>query len=68
MNKLSNMFEQVEETYRTCGTCGETKPLDQFYKDGKDNKGRVRYRRDCKDCYKQARILSALRNRKGGNK
>ena len=65
MSKLSDMFEQVDKTHRTCGTCGETKLLDQFYKDGKDSKGRVRYRRDCKDCYKRARIMSALR--KGGN-
>ena len=65
MDKLSDMFEQVDKTHRTCGTCGETKLLDQFYKDGKDSKGRVRYRRDCKDCYKRARIMGALR--KGGN-
>jgi len=65
MGKLSDMFEQVDKTHRTCSTCGETKPLDQFYKDGKDSKGRVRYRRDCKDCYKRARIMSVLR--KGGN-
>jgi len=56
----------MDKALRTCGTCGVTKPLDQFYKDGKDSKGRVRYRRDCKDCYKRARLTSALR--KGGNK
>ena len=65
MDKLSDMFEQVDKAHRTCGVCGETKPLDQFYKDGKDSKGRVRYRRDCKDCYKRTRILEANMKKKG---
>lgn len=45
------------ETHRICGTCGELKPLQDFYKDGKDRKGNVRYRRDCKECYKKVRIM-----------
>lgn len=45
------------ETHRICGTCGELKPLQDFYKDGKDRKGNIRYRRDCKECYKKVRIM-----------
>ena len=45
------------ETHRICGTCGELKPLQDFYKDGKDRKGNVRYRRDCKECYKKVRSM-----------
>ncbi len=29
----------MDEAVRTCGTCGETKPLSEFYKDGKDKEG-----------------------------
>lgn len=43
-------------THRVCGCCGELKPVENFYKDGKDNQGNVRYRRDCKDCYKVTRV------------
>ena len=46
-------------THRVCGTCGELKPLEDFYKDGKDKNGNVRYRRDCKECYKSIRIIEA---------
>lgn len=42
---------QDTDTHRTCSMCGELKPLDQFYKDGKDSQGNARYRRDCKECY-----------------
>ena len=45
------------DTHRVCGTCGELKPVSEFYKDGKDRNGNVRYRRDCKDCYKKTRIM-----------
>jgi len=45
----------TEET-RQCGACGKVKPLSEFYKDGKDNHGKTKYRRDCKDCYKVARL------------
>lgn len=47
------------DTHRVCGTCNELKPNKDFYKDGKDNKGETRYRRDCKDCYKRTRIHEA---------
>ena len=51
------------DTHRVCGTCGELKPVEAFYKDGKDSKGNVRYRRDCRDCYKMQRILESNRKR-----
>lgn len=49
------------DTHRVCSACGELKPLDDFYRDGKDSHGNVRYRRDCKECYKQLRIEAAKR-------
>lgn len=49
--------EKDTDTHRVCGTCGELKPVSEFYKDGKDRKGNIRYRRDCKACYKHTRIL-----------
>lgn len=58
---LSGMFvaTQDTDTHRVCGTCGELKPVEEFYKDGKDKNGKPKYRRDCKDCYKVARIREA---------
>lgn len=54
------------ETHRVCGTCGELKPVSEFYKDGLDSRGKVRYRRDCKDCYKKIRVAEAkMKNKKG---
>lgn len=47
------------DTHRVCGACGELKPVECFYKDGKDHNGKTRYRRDCKDCYKQIRLIEA---------
>lgn len=46
------------ENERTCGTCMERKPTDEFYKDGTSSDGKPRYRRDCKDCYRRSRLLS----------
>lgn len=43
------------ELERTCGCCGETKPISEFYKDGTKPDGSVRYRRDCKQCYQTVR-------------
>lgn len=51
------------DTHRVCGTCGELKPVSDFYKDGTDSNGKVRYRRDCKDCYKKQRIMDAKRKK-----
>lgn len=45
-----------EVTTRECGTCGKVKDVSQFYKDGKDYEGKVRYRRDCKECYRVTRL------------
>lgn len=47
-------------THRVCGTCGELKPLSEFYRDGKDADGEPKYRRDCKQCYKDTRIQNAI--------
>lgn len=44
------------DTHRVCGTCGQLKSVDNFYKDGKTPEGKVRYRRDCKECYKKTRM------------
>lgn len=37
---------------KTCSKCGETKPLSEFYKSGKNNSKAAgqKYRSDCKDC------------------
>ena len=51
-------------TTRVCGACGETKPLEAFYKDGKNSKGIIKYRRDCKDCYKATRVNAAAMKRR----
>ena len=64
---LSEVFEATKdtETHRICGTCNESKPFKDFYRDGKDSNGNIRYRRDCKDCYKRARLMEqALKNKK----
>lgn len=53
-------------THRVCSACGELKPVEEFYKDGKDSHGNVRYRRDCRECYKKQRLIEA--NRKGKHK
>ena len=65
---LAEMFvaSQDTETHRVCGMCGELKPVEAFYKDGKDKNGNTRYRRDCRDCYKKTRYMEA--KMKGGRK
>jgi hypothetical protein len=35
--------------------------VQDFYKDGKDSKGNVKYRRDCRDCYKHTRMMEVKR-------
>ena len=55
--------EHDTDTHRVCGTCGELKPVSAFYKDGKDSKGNVRYRRDCRECYKKQRIIDSKRKK-----
>ena len=58
---LSDMFVSTNDTatHRVCGTCGELKPVTDFYRDGKDKDGNPRYRRDCKECYKITRMREA---------
>ena len=73
MSTLDQLFEpkylgdQDTDTHRVCGTCGELKPVSEFYKDGRDSKGNVKYRRDCRDCYKQTRVEDARRKEKHKN-
>lgn len=58
---INDMFvsDKDTETHRVCGTCNKLKPVEDFYKDGKDNHGNIKYRRDCKECYKVTRIREA---------
>ena len=53
------LSDRDTDTHHVCGTCGELKPLDAFYKDGTTPDGKVKYRRDCKECYKKARLWEA---------
>ena len=50
------IIEPDTETTRTCGVCCEQLEFSNFYKDGYDNKGKRRYRRDCKSCYATTRL------------
>ena len=62
-NMLSEIFEPTfigdhdTETHHMCGCCGKLKPVAEFYRDGKTKDGKTKYRRDCKECYKQTRIF-----------
>ena len=57
---VNYISEKDTETHRICGTCGEPLPLKEFYKDGKDSEGKVKYRRDCKQCYKNTRVRNLI--------
>lgn len=57
---MEYLSDKDTDTHHVCGTCHELKPVSKFYKDGKDSEGNVRYRRDCKDCYKNTRIQEAV--------
>lgn len=64
---MTNLFvpETVKapETLRMCSTClMELEPV-EFYKDGTDRDGNVRYRRDCKECYRDTRKKEAMAKR-----
>jgi hypothetical protein len=52
---LDDLFVTTDDKYRICSECGERKHVSEFYKDGKRN-GLIRYRRDCKNCYRKKRI------------
>ena len=58
---IKEMFVSDKDTvtHRICGTCEKLRPVEDFYKDGKDNHGNIKYRRDCKECYKVTRIREA---------
>lgn len=43
---------------KICTVCGDSKPRTAFPKNGKDRKGNVRYRTDCKECYNITRKLT----------
>lgn len=58
------LADRDTDTHRVCGTCGKVKPVSEFYKDGKLN-GKIRYRRDCKECYKNQRVMCAIRKAGG---
>lgn len=66
---LESMFiaAQDTDTHRVCGCCGQLKPVEEFYRDGKYADGRVRYRRDCKDCYKKSRLVEMNKKAKNGD-
>lgn len=66
MDNLPDMFiaSQDSDDQRICGTCGQLKDFKEFYKDGKDSHGNVRYRRDCKECYKRTRMLESKNKRR----
>lgn len=54
------LSDKDTQTHHVCGTCKELKPLSAFYKDGKTAEGKAKYRRDCKECYKDARLQEAV--------
>lgn len=66
---LNEMFIATKDTdtHRVCSVCGKLKPVEDFYKDGKDKNGKPKYRRDCKDCYKVTR-MHADKMKKGRDK
>ena len=43
---------------KTCTVCGNQLELASFYKDGKNSKGEIKYRGECKDCYRITRLQS----------
>ena len=57
------------DTERVCGTCGKLLPVTDFFKDGKTPNGKIKYRRDCRECYRYTRLQNALLKDKknGGN-
>lgn len=57
---MEYVSDKDTDTDRVCGTCQMLKPVTEFYKDGKDSHGDPRYRRDCKDCYKDTRLQEAV--------
>ena len=54
--------------HRLCGTCNQCKPVSEFYKDGRNSAGEIRYRRDCKECYNVTRARELAMKRQKGDK
>ena len=51
--ELCDMYDEYgKPTHKVCSSCGELKPVSEFYKNGRNVDGSPRYRRDCKSCYK----------------
>lgn len=71
---LADLFEPKyigdhdTDTHHVCGACGQLKPVAEFYKDGKTRDGKVKYRRDCKECYKQTRVFEERMKKKNAKK
>lgn len=59
---MEYLSDKDTPTSRVCGTCSQLKPVTQFYKDGTDSHGNTRYRRDCKECYRETRLQAAALN------
>ena len=55
------------DTHRICSSCKDLKPLNEFYKDGTTPNGDIKYRRDCKVCYKQTRIQTGKMKARNNN-
>jgi len=51
--RMSGQYTSRENSdgTRVCSFCGESKPLEEFAKNGLDGEGTTRYRDDCKQCY-----------------
>lgn len=55
-NKLEQIYlnKQLEST-RVCTICKMEKPIDEFEKSGKDSKGNIKYKHQCKKCRNELR-------------
>jgi hypothetical protein len=51
------------ETTRECGVCREIRERTEFYSDGKNSDGSKKLRRDCKECYRIARLRTRRNKR-----
>ena len=50
---LAAMINDPDNPPKHCKECKQLKPVFAYYKDGKHSDGRVRYRPDCKVCYRK---------------
>lgn len=49
---------------QTCNCCGDTKPINEFPKNGTDNDGKPRWRPDCTVCYTIKRKIDKRKHTK----